>query len=101
MTLGTYQIIFSFFVPIWIIGVLMTSRSLLKARPNKTILDKYPKRILFLLHLPFWKKWKQHVDKEDVKLLAIYQSRLMVWYLSATLPFYIIIFVFICTNRFL
>ena len=93
--MGIYQRVFYVFVPIWVVAQLLTTIWLLRAKPSKVVLDKYPRKVRLLLQFTFWKKWKHYVHKEDLKLIERYQFRLMIWQLSFALPFSMLMFVFI------
>jgi hypothetical protein len=93
-----YKTIFYFFVPIWVALQLLMVKWLLDAKPNKAIWEKYHVRIRLLIHYPFYKKWRRYVEKEDIRMLEIYQFRLLMWQLSFIFPFVILIFIFILVS---
>ena len=94
MKLNINEIILYFFVPAWAIAEILISAWMLKAKPDRGITSKYPKRIIFLSQLPFGKRWRQHIDKVDIRPLEIYQRRIATWYLSLIIPLFLILYVF-------
>jgi len=71
-----------FFILIWVIVQLLLGRWMFKARPNKCVIEKYPKMVMILLLLPFGNYWKKQVEKQDIRILQSYQFRVRLWLLS-------------------
>jgi hypothetical protein len=74
----------------WAMVEIFISVWMFKAKPDKGILIKYPKKIVFLSQLPFGKSWIKNIDKDDIKLFTTYQERIRVWYLSIIIPIFLI-----------
>ena len=94
MKLNVNEIILYFFVPVWTAAEIMISIWMLKAKPDRKITSKYQRKIIFLSQLPFGKRWRQHIGKEDITSLEIYQYRIRIWYLSLIIPFFLILYIF-------
>jgi len=89
MNFNMLDVILYFFLPIWIVAEIFIGKWLFKAKPEKKIMDKYPKKIIFLSQIPFGKTWMKNVDKEDIRLLQTYQHRIRVWWLSIIIPLFL------------
>jgi hypothetical protein len=85
-----------FFIFIWVIVEIIIVRWMLLAKPERKILDKYPRRVIFLSQLPglFGNAWKNGIENEDLKKMESYQHRITIWYLSILIPF-LLIFLFL------
>jgi len=94
MNFNVKEAILYFFVPVWLVAETLIVIWMFKAKPDKNLKGKYPRKVIILSQLPFGKSWKKNVDKDDVKYLQIYQRRIRVWYLSLMIPFFIIMYIF-------
>ena len=94
MSLNVKEAILYFFVPAWIVAETLIVIWMFKAKPDKNIRDKYPRKVIILSQLPFGKSWRKNIDKDDVRLLQTYQHRIRVWYLSLMIPFFLIMYIF-------
>jgi hypothetical protein len=90
MDFKVFDVVLYFVLPVWVVVEIFIGRWLFKAKPDKKITDKYPKKVIFLSQIPFGKTWMKNVAKEDVKLLQSYQQRIRVWWLSVILPLFLI-----------
>jgi hypothetical protein len=94
MSVNLKEAILYFFVPVWIAAETLIMIWMFKAKPDKNIKGKYPRKVVMLSQLPFGKSWANNIDKDDVKVLQTYQRRIRVWYLSLMIPFFLIMYVF-------
>ncbi len=81
-----------FLLAIWAVMEVFIIIWMFKAKPDKQILRKYPRNIVFLSQLPFGKSWGKNIDKVDVKLFRSYQQRIRLWYLSILIGLFLIPF---------
>lgn len=88
------EIILYFVIPCWIVAEALIILWVHKAKPDKNITDKYPKKIILLSQVPFGKSWKHSVNEKDIRLLQTYQHRIRVWYLSLMPPFFLILYIY-------
>lgn len=79
----------TYFIVVWIIIEACLVHWLIRGKPNKTIMSKYSKQVLFMIQLPFGKKWKNKIDRSDVEIFEIYQQRIKIWYLSLVIPMFL------------
>lgn len=94
MGFNVKEAILYFFIPAWIVAETLIMIWMFKAKPDKNIKGKYPKKVVMLSQLPFGRSWVKNIDKDDVRLLQAYQRRIRVWYLSLMIPFFLIMFIF-------
>ncbi len=80
-------------IAIWGVAEIFMAKWMFKAKPNKNLMDKYPRKVVFLSQLPFGKNWKKYIDKDDVRLMEPYQHRIKVWFLSIIIPLLLIPFI--------
>jgi len=71
----------------WLVAQALIIPWMFKARPDKKLLDKYSKKLIWLSGLPFGKKWKTGVAQEDIAMFEKYQKRTTIWYLSVIIPY--------------
>jgi hypothetical protein len=74
----------------WVIVEVFLIIWMFKARPQKKITDKYPKKVVSLSQKPFGSKWIEEMSEEDIDVFRRYQYRIRVWFLSVTIPFCLI-----------
>ncbi len=79
-----------FVIIIWVIAEIFIIKWMFSARPTKDITEKYPKKIIFMSQFPFGKFWKMYVEHEDLEIMAKYQYRIKIWFLSIIIPLFII-----------
>jgi len=75
----------------WVIAEILIGKWMFNAKPDKTIIEKYPKKVIILSSLPFGSSWKEKVQKNDIGALEAYQFRVKICFLSmvvALLVFY-------------
>jgi hypothetical protein len=77
------------FINIWAVSFVFISWWMLKAKPCKNVVNKYPRKIVFLSQMPFGKRWIKFVDSEDLHLMEKYQYRIKLWYLALIIPFHL------------
>jgi hypothetical protein len=53
-----------------------------KSKPQKDVLNKYSKKMLYQSQLPFNSHWKKHVHADDLPIMEGYQYRIRVWFVS-------------------
>lgn len=71
----------------WVILQIPVGIWLLKAKPSKQIVSKYPKRVVFQSTVPLMKKWRKEIDAADIKIFDEYRKRVLIqYYLCFTLP---------------
>jgi hypothetical protein len=74
-------------IVIWIIAQIPICKWMFRAKPDKNITQKYPKKVIFQSQLPFGSSWKKKIDKSDILVMERYQQRIKWWYLSLIIPF--------------
>jgi hypothetical protein len=74
------------YVYVWGLLLLLATIWLLRGRPEKESINKYPKIIMNKAHFPFGKNWETHVEKDDIEIFKANQFRIKVWYLVLVLP---------------
>lgn len=73
-------------IAIWLIIEIFIGRWMFKAKPDKSLLVKYPRKIIFLSQLPFGRRWKKFVAPDDLKAMEKYQYRITISYLTIIIP---------------
>ena len=58
-------------------------------KPGRYFIERYPLRVLIVSGLPFMKKWKDCVKKEDFDLFKNYYFRRKVLILSLFIPMFL------------
>jgi|APFre7841882724_1041349.scaffolds.fasta_scaffold189232_2 hypothetical protein len=87
---GELYLIFSLIIG-WVIIELLIGRWMFKAKPDKRMIEKYPKKVIIASSLPFGTSWKKKVEKNHIAILEAYQFRVRICFLSiilALLGFY-------------
>ncbi len=87
-------------VIVWALAEIPLSVWLFRAKPKRAILLRYSRRTRFLSSLPFGDTWKQTVTMGDLPVLAEYQRRARIWYLSLIIPF-VALFAYLTVHVFL
>lgn len=77
---------FEYAIILWVVLEIFIIRWTLSLKPEKNMIDKYDKKVIFFSHLPFGNSWKSKVAKEDIELFESYQHRIKIWYLSLIVP---------------
>ena len=88
MKIDFFTILYVIFF-IWIIIEIFIAKWLFQGKPEKSIIKKYPQKIMFLAQLPFGGSWKKHIESQDVKLFENYQRRIRIFFLSIAIPPYL------------
>lgn len=81
---------------VWIIAELFIGRWMFKAKPDKSIVEKYSKMVIIAASLPFGSSWKKKVEKNHISVLEAYQFRVRICFFSivvSLLVFYAYIFI--------
>lgn len=73
----------------WVIAESIIGRWMFKAKPDKTIIEKYPKKVIMSSSLPFGSSWKKKVQENDIGVLEVYQSRVRICFLSIVLGLFV------------
>jgi hypothetical protein len=67
---------------VWLIAEVLIGIWMFKAKPDKKITEKYPKKVINRSQRPFGKSWTKYIDNNDLNILQKYQHRIMIFYLS-------------------
>jgi hypothetical protein len=86
-------------VIVWVLVEIPLCVWLFRAKPERVALLRYSRRTRYLSQLPFGDKWKQAVTTEDLPVLAEYQRRVRIWYLSLIIPF-VVFFAYLSVDVF-
>ena len=78
-----------FVILVWVIAELLIGKWMFKVKPDKALIEKYPKNVIISSSLPFGNSWKRKVEKADIGPLGAYQSRVRICFLSIVLTFLI------------
>ena len=85
---------------VWVLAEMPLCVWLFRAKPKRAALFRYSRRTRYLSQLPLGDRWKKMVSPEDIPILAEYQRRVRIWYISILLPF-LLIFAYLTLDVFL
>jgi hypothetical protein len=74
-------VIFSIIVA-WGIIELLIGNWMFKAKPARSIIEQYPKKIIITASLPFGGSWKKKIERNHIGVFEAYQFRVKICFLS-------------------